>query len=82
MTTIREDLLAAAGRLSARGVTEFSPAELIAEVEKVTSAHRRSSLGAHISGHMCVNTDTPTGGTYPDFFRIERGRYRLTKGAP
>jgi hypothetical protein len=69
----REDVLAAARSLVDRGITVFSPAQLIAETKSRGTAHPESTLRTFIVGPMCVNSPVNHAVQYPDLERIDRG---------
>lgn len=73
----REDLLAAAHGLTARGVTPFSPLELIDEARLNGCAYPDSTLRTLIVGPMCVNSPNHHAVQYRDLERVGRGQYRL-----
>jgi hypothetical protein len=73
----REELLAAARSLADKGLTTFSPAQLIAEVRVLGSAYRDTTLRTFINGPMCINSPDHHAVKYPDFERVARGQYRL-----
>lgn len=73
----RADVRSAAVALTERGQRFFSPAELIAELRQRGSTYPDTTLRTHIVSLMCVNTCSPSAGTYPDLVRVARGLYRL-----
>jgi hypothetical protein len=77
----REDLLGAAERLTERGRSPFSPAELIAEARSGGSNYPDSTLRTFIVGPMCVNSPDNHAVQYGDLFRVGRGLYRLAAEA-
>lgn len=80
--TARDDLLAAATRLTERGETPFSPRDLIREARADGSTYEKSTLQTHIVGSMCVQaTDHWGGHKFDDFDRVARGQYVLAETA-
>lgn len=75
--TVRQDVLAAAERLTEQGRSPFSPAEVIAEARAAGSTYAKASLMTFIADTMCVNAPGVEGVRYPDLYRVGRGRYRL-----
>lgn len=73
----REDLLGAAERLTGRGRTPFSPAELIEEARSGGSNYPDTTLRTFIVGPMCVNSPDNHAVQYGDLMRVGRGLYRL-----
>lgn len=73
----RDDLLAAARRLSARGSTPFSPAELIAEARAAGSSYPDTTLRTFVNCPMCVNSPDHHAVQYDDLFRVGHGKYCL-----
>lgn len=73
----RDDLLAAAQRLSARGSTPFSPAQLIAEARAAGSSYPDTTLRTFVVGPMCVNSPDNHAVQYNDLFRVGHGKYCL-----
>lgn len=75
--TARDDLLAAALRLSARGSAEFGVAEIIREAYDHGSTYAESTLRTHVGSYMCANAPKNHGVQTGDFVRVGHGRYRL-----
>lgn len=75
--TARDDLLAAAHRLSGRGKSEFGVAEIIREACAHGSTYAESTLRTHVTSYMCVNAPKNHGVQTSDFVRVGRGRYQL-----
>lgn len=73
----REDLLGAAERLTGRGRTPFSPAELIEEARSAGSNYPDTTLRTFIAGPMCLNSPDNYAVQYGDLTRVGRGLYRL-----
>lgn len=73
----REDLLAAARRLSARGTSPFSPKELIAEARAAGSGYPDTTLRTFVNGPMCVNSPDHHAVQYDDLVRVGHGKYCL-----
>lgn len=73
----REDLLAAAERLTERGGVPFSPAELIAEARSAGSNYPDTTLRTFIVGPMCLNSPDNHAVQCGDLLRVGRGLYRL-----
>lgn len=76
----REELLAAARSLGDRGLTAFSPAQLIAEARSLGTTYQDTTLRTFINGPMCVNSPDHHAVQYGDLERIARGLYRLVSG--
>lgn len=77
----REDLLSAAQSLTRRGLSPFSPAQLIAEARANSSRYPDSTLRTHIVSLMCVDSPNHHGTQYEDLHRVARGQYRLHENA-
>jgi hypothetical protein len=73
----REDLLSAARSLADRGITAFSPAQLLAEARALGSTYPDTTLRTFIVGPMCVNSPDHHAVQYGDLVRIGRGLYQL-----
>lgn len=73
----RDDLLAAAVSLDDRGITVFSPAQLIAEARSLGTTYGDTTLRTFILGPMCANSPDHHGVQYRDLERVARGLYRL-----
>jgi hypothetical protein len=73
----RDDLLGAARRLSARGTSPFSPAQLIAEARAAGSRYPDATLRTFVVGSMCVNSPDNHAVQYADLFRVGHGKYCL-----
>lgn len=76
----REDLVAAAKRLTDRGGAPFSPAELIAEARAAGCNYPDTTLRTFVVGPMCVNSPDNHAVQYGDLVRVGRGLYRLADG--
>lgn len=74
--TARQDVLEAARSLATRGLSVFTPAELIAEARRLGSGYPDSTLRTHVTSHMCQDPATVVG-AHADLVRIESGRYSL-----
>lgn len=79
----REELVAAAQALTARGQAPFSPAQLIAEARSNGSRYPDATLRSFVIGPMCVNSPNHHAVQYGDLERVGHGQYRLagTSGA-
>ncbi len=73
----REDLLDAARRLTQRGRSPFSPAELITEARAAGSNYPDTTLRTFIAGPMCLNSPDHHAVQYGDLLRVGHGSYRL-----
>lgn len=73
----REELLAAVRSLADRGLTAFSPAQVIAEARSLGSTYPDTTLRTFIVGPMCVNSPDHHAVQYGDLERVARGLYRL-----
>lgn len=82
----REEIIAAARRLTDRGRSTFSPAELIAAAREQGCNYPDSTLRTFINGPMCINSPDHHSPQYRDLVRVARGSYRLAneeeKGDP
>jgi hypothetical protein len=78
----REDLLAAAHSLTARGMALFSPTELNAQARSEGSTYSDSTLRTHIVSVMCGNAPDHHSTRCRDFERVARAMYRLTSDWP
>lgn len=79
--TVREEILAAARDLTLRGLTPFSPADVIQELRRRGTTYEESSIRTHVVNSMCVDAGGTTGGAYPDLRRVGRGEYVLADTA-
>lgn len=79
--TARTEVLRAARTLHGRGRTVFSIGELVQQAREQGAASADRTLRTHIVAYMCANTDTPSGGRWPDLVRVDRGMYRLNEAA-
>lgn len=77
----REDLLAAARSLQARGIRAFSPAQLIAEARSAGSIYPDTTLRTFIVGPMCLNSPDHHAVQYGDLERVARALYRLVSAS-
>jgi hypothetical protein len=73
----REELVAAAKALARRGVTAFSPMQLMAEARAQGCTYPDSTLRTFIVSAMCVNSPNHHAVQYDDFERVGRAQYRL-----
>lgn len=73
----REDVLAAASRLTERGASPFSPLDVLAEAKSVGCAYPDQTIRTHVVAHMTVVE--PGEATSPErpLRRVSRGRYIL-----
>jgi hypothetical protein len=75
----REEVLLAARRLHASGQTDFTPAEIIREMQRIGTRYQNSTIQTHVVSRLCGNAPDNHGTTYSDLERIAFGRYRLRK---
>ena len=77
--TCRDAILEAFDSLAARSTrTEFSPAEILAEVRARGDMHADSTIQTHIVSAMCVNAPPTHVVRYPDLERVGPGLYQRT----
>jgi hypothetical protein len=76
-----EQVLEAAQRITARkGRNEFSPQEVVEELDANGSEYAKSGIRTHVTSRCCRNAKNVKqhfGVTYDYFERIGRARYRL-----
>lgn len=79
-TTCRSQILGAFDALQHRlGRDVFSPAEVIAEVQRRDGQHADSTIRTHIVSVMCINAPRNHGVRYDDLERVSRGQYRRVR---
>ncbi len=78
--TARQEILEAARNLTNRGISPFSPKQLITEVERNGTRYTDETLRSHIVSAMCV--DAPQHNpSYRDLKRVGHGQYVLLDDA-
>jgi hypothetical protein len=75
----REDVLTAARCLEQRGITPWSPIQLIAEAKRLGSTLAESTLRTHVVSRMCADAPDHHGTVYAELERVGRGLYRLRR---
>lgn len=79
-TTCRALVLEAFAALERTGSrSEFSPAEVLAEVRRLGGTHQESTIRTHITSVMCINAPANHAMRYPDLERTAAGRYRRVR---
>jgi len=82
VVTCREEILAAFDALQKRSAREdFSPAEIIAEMERSGSRYPPETIRTEIASRMCTGAPRHHATFYDDLERVDRGRYRLRSNA-
>lgn len=79
--TCRAEILDAARTLEREGNARFSPAEVIALMERRGTRYPQSTIRTHIVSAMCTDAPPNHRYRYADLERAARGRYRLAPGA-
>lgn len=75
--TCRDEILAAFARLEQRtGREVFSPAEVLAEMQRAGTQYAPSTIRTHIVSRMCANAANHHAVVYDDLERTGHGRYR------
>jgi len=78
--TARSEILEAAKSLTNRGISPFSPIQLIREIEQTGTSYPEETLRTHITSWMCV--DAPGHNpSYRDLKRVGHGQYVLLEDA-
>lgn len=76
-TTCREAVLDAFARLEGRHHrTDFTLAEIVAEVRSETKAFAESTVRTHVTSRLCSNAPDNHEVVHDDLERVERGLYR------
>lgn len=75
----RQAVLNAARRLHQAGHRDFSPAEIILQVQRDGHRFADSTVRTFVVSVMCANAPVNHGTTYDDLERVGRARYRLRK---
>ena len=75
----REEVIAAARRFHAAGQLDFSPAELIASMQRLGTTYPPETIRTEIVSRLCANAPVHHLASYADLERVGRGRYRLRK---
>lgn len=78
--TARQEILEAARSLTDRGLSPFSPKQVIDELQRRGAHYPESTLRTYIVSAMCINAPTNHATTYPDLRRVGRGQYELIIG--
>jgi hypothetical protein len=77
VSTCRDEVLAAAQALLRLGQVDFSPDDIIREMERMGTRYAPSTIRTHVVSRMCVNAPAHHQSRYEDLERIGRARYRL-----
>ena len=77
--TARQQILEVARGLTARGLTPFSPQDVIDELRRSGCRYPDSTIRTHIVSAMCINAPANHAVRYPDLRRVDRGRYVLAE---
>lgn len=75
----REEVLAAAKRLHAAGHAEFTPVEIIEQMQRSGTAYPEQTIRTHVVSRMCANAPQNHATQYDDLERVAPGRYRLRR---
>lgn len=76
--TARDEILAALPELRARlGRDTFTPAEMIAELQRRGTRYPAYTLRTEIVSRLCADAPDHHARVYDDFERVSRGVYRL-----
>lgn len=79
-TTARREILDAINAVLTRsGANTFTPAEIVAELNRRGTSYAESTIRTMITGHLCRNAPDNAATTYDDLERTDRGRYRLAR---
>ena len=73
----REEVLAAARRLHGRGHADFSPADVVHEMQALGTGYEETTIRTHVVSRMCADAPENHGTTYSDLERIGPGKYRM-----
>lgn len=73
----REEVLAAARRIHGAGHADFSPADVVRQMQRDGTQYQESTIRTHITSRMCADAPDNHGTTYADLERVGHGRYRL-----
>jgi hypothetical protein len=75
---VREEILDAARSLAIRSSDgTFTVSEIIAEMGRRGTLYPESTIRTQVTSALCADAPVNHGTVYPDFRRVERGRYRL-----
>jgi hypothetical protein len=75
---VREEILDAARSLAIRSSDgTFTLSEIIAEMGRRGTLYPESTIRTQVASALCADAPVNHGTVYPDFRRVERGRYRL-----
>ena len=77
----REEVIAAARRIHAAGHSDFSPSEILRQMQRDGTQYEASTILTHVQSRMCADAPDNHGTTYADLERVARGRYRLRGGS-
>lgn len=75
--TARQEILEVARGLTDRGLSPFSPQQIVDELRRRGSRYPESTIRTHIVSAMWMNAPDNHALTYPDLRRVGRGRYRF-----
>ncbi len=75
----REEVLAAARRIHAAGHADFSPSEIVRQMQRDGTKYEESTIRTHVVSRMCADAPNNHGTTYADLERVAHGRYRIRK---
>jgi hypothetical protein len=75
---VRWEILDAASSLLTRsGGSTFTLADVVDRMRRRQTGYAETTIRTMISSHMCANAPDNAGTTYGDFWRVDRGTYRL-----
>jgi len=78
MVGCREDVVDAAVRIVKRkGRNEFTPSEVVQEMQKRGTPYAESTIRTHVVSRCCSNAPRHHGTKYDDLERIGSGLYRI-----
>lgn len=78
--TVRSDILTVVRSLVMRRDDDtFSMAEVLEAMHRAGTRHADQTIRTHVGSVMCINAPSNHAVGYPDFERIDRGRFRLVE---
>lgn len=78
--TCREEILGVIDRILQRSNSEvFSLDQLLAEMRRLGTSYKESTIRTHVTSLMCANAPDHHSVAYDDLERVGRGLYKLVR---
>lgn len=76
--TARDEILDVAGYLAGMSSDgTFTIDQVVTEMRRRGTGSAESTIRTHVSSRLCANAPDNHPVVYPDFIRVDRGRYRF-----